>query len=302
VPVKAAIIINPVAGPLWRRMTPAQVEAWTRAVVEHHAADAQVVYSKGPGHAHDLAHEAVADGAHVVVAWGGDGTVNEVASAVLYGRAVLGIVPVGSGNGLARELGIPRDPDEALDVALGGEERLIDVGEINGRLFFNVAGVGFDAHVAERFAASPVPVRGLVTYAAAALSEIVRYTPSHCRLHADGALRHDGDALLVAVANTRQWGNGARIAPRASLDDGRLDIVVVGARHPLAAAGSLWRLFWGDISDARGVSHHAVELAMIHADPPAPIHADGEPLGRHATITVSVRGAALRVRVPPRTG
>ena len=108
--MKVGIIINPAAGPAWRRMTPAQVEAYTHAVIDHHAADAWVVYSKGPGHAHDLAHEAVADGAHVVVAWGGDGTVNEVASAILYGRAVLGIVPVGSGNGLARELGIPVEP------------------------------------------------------------------------------------------------------------------------------------------------------------------------------------------------
>ena len=281
--MKVGIIINPAAGPAWRRMTAAQVEAYTRAVVDHHAADAWVVYSKGPGHAHDLAYEAVAGGADVVVAWGGDGTVNEVASALLYGRAVLGIVPVGSGNGLARELGIPASPNEALSVAVGGEERVVDVGEVNGRVFFNVAGIGFDAHVAERFARAPAPMRGLTAYAAATLGELFRY------------------ALLVAIANTRQWGNGARIAPRARMDDDRLDVVFVRARHPVMVLANLWRLFWGDISDMRGVGHHLVQRATVQADPAAPVHVDGEPMGHHRTITIGVRSAALRVRVPART-
>ncbi len=298
--MKISIIVNPTAGPAWRRMAPDQVEAYTRAVIDHHAADAWVVYSKGPGHAHDLAHEAVAGGAHVVVAWGGDGTVNEVASAVLYGRASLGIVPVGSGNGLARELGIPRNPDEALSVALGGEDRVVDVGEVNGRVFFNVAGIGFDAHVAERFANAPVPVRGLAAYAAATLSELFHYTPQRYTVRRDGAVLAEGRALLIAIANARQWGNGARIAPHARLDDDRLDLVFVGARHPVVVAANLWRLFWGDISDAGGVTHHLVERALVRADPPAPLHVDGEPLGPQTTITIGVRSQALRVRVPPR--
>jgi YegS/Rv2252/BmrU family lipid kinase len=300
VSVKVCIIINPVAGPAWRRMSPAQVEAYTRGMVQHHAADAWVVYSKGPGHAHDLAHEAMAQGTHVVVAWGGDGTVNEVASAVLYGRAVLGIVPVGSGNGLARELGIPTDPHEALSVALVGDERSLDVGEVNGRLFFNVAGIGFDACVAERFANAPVPVRGLAAYAAATLWELLRYAPRRCTVRAGDTVLEDGKALLIAIANTQQWGNGARVAPKAVIDDGRLDLVFVGARHPVIVAASLWRLFWGDISDRGGVGHHLVERATIHAAPAAPVHVDGEPIGHHETITIGVRSRALRVRVPPR--
>ena len=298
--VKVGIVINPAAGPSWRRMTIAQVEAYTHAVIDHHAADAWIAYSKGPGHAHDLALEAVAAGAHVVVAWGGDGTVNEVASAVLYGRAVLGIVPVGSGNGLARELEIPGNPHDALSVALAGEERSLDVGDVNGRPFFNVAGIGFDAHVAERFANARVPVRGLATYAATTLAELFRYAPRHCTVRSGEAVLEDGRALLVTVANTRQWGNGARVAPRARVDDERLDLVFVGARHPLVVAANLWRLFWGDISDMGGVGHHLVERATIHADPAAPVHVDGELMGHHETITIAVRNRALRVRVPAR--
>ena len=298
--MKVAVIINPAAGPAWRRMTAAQAQAYSRAVIDHHAADAWVAYSSGPGHAHNLAHEAVAHGAEVVVAWGGDGTVNEVASAVLYGRAALGIVPVGSGNGLARDLGVPVNPDEALHVAIGGAERLLDVGEVNGRPFFNVAGVGFDAHVAERFAAAPVPLRGLISYAVAGFVEVFRYTPHQFRVCGDGADLAEGKALLISIANSRQWGNGARIAPAARMDDERLDVVFVRPRHPLAIGANLWRLFWGDISQARGVSHHLVRQATIHADPPAPLHVDGEPRGRHGTITIGVRGQALRVRVPAR--
>jgi YegS/Rv2252/BmrU family lipid kinase len=298
VSVKVAIVINPAAGPAWRRATPAQVESWTRATIDRHSADAWVVYTKGPGHAHELARQAISDGCHVVVAWGGDGTVNEVASAILYGRAVLGIVPVGSGNGLARELGIPVNPDAALDVALGGAEREIDVGDVNGRLFFNVAGIGFDAHVAERFAASTVPVRGLIAYAATALTELVRYVGHAYTVSAEGAEIAAARALFISIANTRQWGNGARIAPHARMDDQKLDLVFVGARHPVVVAANIWRLFWGDISDMRGVGHHQIRRATIRATPPAPVHVDGEPFGRHAVIEVAVRAAALRVRVP----
>jgi diacylglycerol kinase (ATP) len=292
------IIINPAAGPAWRRMSAAHVEAYTRAAVDRHAADAWVAYSKGPGHARELAHEAVANGARTVVAWGGDGTVNEVASAILYGRAVLGIVPVGSGNGLARELRIPANPDEALHVALAGDERSLDVGDVNGRPFFNVAGVGFDAYVAERFAMGPVRVRGLVSYAVTGFLEALRYRPHRFQVRGDGVDLADGPALLVSIANSSQWGNGARIAPAARLDDDRLDVVFVRARHPLAVGLNLWRLFWGDVSEARGVIHALVQQGTIHADPPAPLHVDGEPVGRHEAFTIGVRCRALRVRVP----
>ncbi|HVB37012.1 MAG TPA: diacylglycerol kinase family protein, partial [Vicinamibacterales bacterium] len=146
-----AVLINPIAG---RRLTPAdirdRVELATRAIRSH--GEEPVVHVTGaPGEGTSRARAAVEAGARLVVAWGGDGTVNEVASGLVHGPAALGIVPAGSGNGLARELGIPRWPERALARALEAPERLIDAGELGGRLFVNVAGVGFDAWIARRF-------------------------------------------------------------------------------------------------------------------------------------------------------
>ena len=298
--MKIGVVINPAAGPSWRRRPAARMEAWARGVVKRHAAGAWVAFTEGPGHARVLARQAVDEGADVVVAWGGDGTINEVASALVYSRGTLGIVPVGSGNGLARELGIPRSPEDALTVALSGATRVIDAGELNGRLFFNAAGVGFDAHVAEVFASSSGHRRGFTSYAAATVRELFQYQGSIYTIEADGRLAGDIRALLIAVANTRQWGNGARIAPHAVMDDERLDLVTIAARPPVVVLANIWRLFLGSIATLSHVETRQVGTASIAATPPAPVHVDGEPLGRLAAIEIRVKAGALRVRVPLR--
>ena len=296
--MKIGLVINPVAGPAWRRRPAARVEAWARGVVERHAAEASVAFTEGPGHARVLARRAVDDGADVVVAWGGDGTINEVASALVYSRGTLGIVPVGSGNGLARELGIPRSLEDALTVALSGAIRVIDAGELNGRLFFNAAGVGFDAHVAEVFAASSGHRRGFTSYAAATIRELFHYEAATYRIEADGRPAGVIRALLISVANTRQWGNGARIAPYAVMDDERLDLVTIAACPPVVVLANIWRLFLGSIATLSHVETRQVGTASIAATPPAPVHVDGEPLGRLAAIEIRVKAGSLRVRVP----
>ena len=172
-------------------------------MLSRHQADGQVMLTAGPGHAKILAHEAVREGADLVVAWGGDGTINEVASALMHSRAALGIVPMGSGNGLAREIRVPADHEAALLAALTGTDRTIDAGELNGRVFFNSAGVGFDAHVAAAFATSAGHARGFASYASITLRELFRYEPGEyvIRVRADdGALTSDG---MVAVTVTR---------------------------------------------------------------------------------------------------
>jgi YegS/Rv2252/BmrU family lipid kinase len=296
--MKICLVINPVAGPAWRRRSAARMESWARGVVERHAAEASVAFTEGPGHGRVLAGQAVDAGADVVVAWGGDGTINEVASALVYSRGTLGIVPVGSGNGLARELGIPRGPDDALAVALSGATRVIDAGELNGRLFFNAAGVGFDAHVAEVFASCSGHRRGFTSYAAATIRELFRYQPSVYTIEADGKPVGNTRALLISVANTRQWGNGARIAPHAVMDDERLDLVAITARPPVLILAQIWRLFMGSIDTLSHVETRQIRSATIAAQPPAAAHVDGEPLGRPGRIEVRVRAGALRVRVP----
>lgn len=249
------------------------------------------------GHAHALARAALARGVSTVVAWGGDGTVNEVASALVFSDALLGIVPSGSGNGLARELAIPFDPPAAFDVALAGRERCIDAGELDGRLFFNIAGIGFDARVAHRFAAGGLVRRGFLRYVEIAAMELFTYKADDHTVVTDGTSVRVR-ALLVAIANARQYGNGALIAPQARVDDGRLDVVVVADRSLFAAILQAPRLFTGGIARVPGVTMRAatdIEITSAHS---VFYHLDGEPYVGGASIVGRVRPRALRVRVP----
>ena len=168
-----AIIINPVSGGA-RGSAGASRAELARAVVARWQIDAAIHVTERPGHARELAQAAIASGADRVIAWGGDGTINEVASVLAFSNVAMGIVPAGSGNGLARELGLPFDAQRALERALGGTPHAIDVGEIEQRLFVNVAGIGLDAHVAARFNAAENLRRGPRTYVAMTAAALMR--------------------------------------------------------------------------------------------------------------------------------
>jgi len=230
-----------------------------------------------------------------VIAWGGDGTVNEVGAALVGGEASLAIVPAGSGNGLALALGIPREPAAALRHAVGAQSRRIDVGEIGGRLFLNIAGIGFDARIADRFAREGGR-RGLRRYAVMVARELFTYRAEPCQLTVDGCVREHRSVLLV-IANGPQWGNGARIAPHARLDDGLLDVVSVSARSPFRVAWYLPRLFTGTIDRVPGVTTERLASLEITGRPPLTFHVDGNP-ARSDTgrLSVSVHPGALAVR------
>lgn len=247
------------------------------------------------GHGREIALNAVERGVSTVVAWGGDGTMNEIGTAVAFTNAALSLVPSGSGNGLARELGIPFDPDAALDVALHGRERWIDAGEIDGRLFFNVAGVGLDARVAHAFAADGLRKRGFARYLRLTMQELAAYRPEVLTVSTTaGSVCKP--SLLVAIANGRQYGNGAIIAPRAKLDDGRLDIVTVGARSLVRATLELPFVFMGMVERVPGVRMQTAEAVDIASSHPIVYHLDGEPIAGTLAIAARVRPRALRVR------
>jgi diacylglycerol kinase (ATP) len=291
------VIINPISGTHGR---PGRAEAASRlaaSLVAARGLDARVLLSEYVGHARELARAAVVSGSTRVLAWGGDGTVNEVASALVFGHARLGIIPSGSGNGLARELRIPLDPARAFAVALDGRECVIDGGEFDGRWFFNVAGVGLDAQVAHLFAGAGHERRGLRRYFEIAAREFFTYTSQSYVITVDGTA-HRVSALIVAIANGRQYGNGALIAPSAALDDGQLDIVVVGARSPLAALLQVPRLFTGRIARAPRVTTLKGAEITITSDQPMPYHLDGEPFSGSKAISARTRPGALRVAVP----
>jgi len=235
-----------------------------------------------------------------VLAWGGDGTVNEVGSALAFRDATLGIIPSGSGNGLARELRIPVNPARAIEVALGGRDCLIDAGELDGRLFFTVAGIGLDARVARRFAASGRRRRGLARYVVLTAFELCTYRPEYHTVSADGASLRTR-ALLIAIANARQYGNGAIIAPDARLTDGLLDVVVVAARSPFKALAQAPRLFLGQIARVPDVAMRAAADIQVTSNGPVVYHVDGEPFMGGATLAARPRPGALRVAVPAET-
>jgi diacylglycerol kinase (ATP) len=253
--------------------------------------------TEGPGHALALARAAVAARASLVCAWGGDGTVNEVVRAVAGTGTALGIVPAGSGNGLARELGIPWDPAGALGVALGLRERVIDVGDVDGHLFVNLCGVGLDAHIAALFNARGACRRGFWPYLTIGAREILRYRAKEYSLRVGGETWTEL-AMLIVCANARQYGGGAVVAPTARPDDGQLDVVTVAVRPPLLALRDALHLFRGTLDRAPGVRTRRTPAVEISGPEPILFHVDGEALTGGPAVTVRIRPAVLRVRVP----
>jgi YegS/Rv2252/BmrU family lipid kinase len=291
-----AVIINPISGAGRRPDVARQRAELATAFLHRRHVDGEVFVTERGGHARELAVAAVASGVSLCIAWGGDGTINEVASALAFTPAALGIIPSGSGNGLSRELNIPFDSHAAFEIALGGHERVIDAGEIEGRLFFNLAGVGLDARIAHQFAATGLVRRGFRRYLEIASNEIFARARHEYAITVDGQLRRS-HVLLVAIANGRQYGNGALIAPTARIDDGKLDVVVVDDRSPWAVIRHAPKLFRGRLADVPGVTMSTATRIEITANEPLIYHVDGEPCMGGSGIAARIRPAALRVRV-----
>jgi len=289
------IIINPISGSAGRSAGRTRADLAQRVVADA-GVDARIVVTERPGHAGDLARDAAERGARAVVAWGGDGTINEVAAALAFGPVPLAIVPAGSGNGLARELGLPTRADRALATAVAGRTRAIDVGEIDDRLFVNLAGVGVDAHVASCFNAPTNRRRGLLGYAGLTARMLVSYVPKWYRVTA-GTTTANVRALLVTIANSAQFGNGARIAPGARLDDGLLDLVVLQEKSRLRTIAHVPRLFNGTVARIPGCRLEQVRDVTIEADEPMTYHIDGEPHRGGTRLRARVHPGALRVIV-----
>lgn len=285
-----SIIINPVSGGATPEKARLRMHLAT-AVLDAHGERGEVVHSTSRGHAAVLAATASARGDRLVIAWGGDGTMNEVASALVGRRTVLGLVPAGSGNGLARELGLPAAPSDALHLALSHAPRRIDAGQLGGRWFFSVAGIGFDAHVATAFDADAGHLRGLRGYVRLTARELRRYRCGHYVV--DGAPPRQ--AFLITFANAAQFGNGVRIAPGARLDDGLLDLVVAEERSRVRTLLNIPRLLTGRIARAPGVSIRQVTTTVIESETPMAFHVDGEPCAGGTRLEARVVPGALLV-------
>jgi diacylglycerol kinase (ATP) len=295
--MQVAVIINPISGTGGRPGVADARAALAAATLQARGLDAETVITERPGHARELARGALERGARLLVAWGGDGTANEVASAVAFTDAAFAIVPSGSGNGFARELHIPLASEDALAVALDGVDRIVDAGELDGRLFFNIAGIGLDARVAQRFATGGLVRRGFLRYLEITTHEVFTYRPDEHSVVVDGDVQRTR-ALVVAVCNSRQYGNGAIIAPHARVDDGLLDVVVIEDRSILAIAWQVPRVFSGKIDRVPGVSIRRGAHVEVTSGRPVIYHVDGEPFVGGASVTARVHPRALRVRTP----
>ena len=260
---------------------------------------AELRVTTAPGDAKRFAQEAAAAGAEHVLSIGGDGTANEVAWGLLGSPTVLGLVPMGSGNGLARTLGLPLRPGNALAALADGVPRAMDVGMINGRPFLNVAGAGFDAEVGVAFHehGRRGGRRGIFTYVRLSLARSLSYRAESWTLAA-GEGRFDGRAFVVAFVNGRQYGAGAMLVPGARLDDGLLDVVVIEDAPAYELAWNASRLFLGGLERFRRYRHMPATTAVLTAARPVHHHRDGEPEDATAHLEATVTPRALRILVP----
>jgi len=291
--VKVRAILNPRAG-VSGRATREAIEGGRPAWKDY-----AVYLTRAAGHATELAREAVSAGADLVLAVGGDGTVNEVARGLMGSGTALGVVPAGSGNGLARALRIPLRPGPALAALEAGVRRRMDVGVLNGRLFLNVAGVGFDAAVGHSFheRGKKGGRRGFLGYVRLCLLELRTYRPPRVSIEVPPE-RLELEAFVLTFANGPQYGAGAVINPGAKIDDGRLEVVAF-EQAPLwriVATGA--HMFLGGLERSAGYRRLSGASATVVGRSPLPVHCDGDPSEAAARVEVTLRPRALEIVVP----
>lgn len=262
---------------------------------------ADVRHTEYRGHAEELARSATTDGINLVVAVGGDGTVNEVGRALLNTKSVLGVVPTGSGNAFARVFGVPLQPRAACQFLFAGprrEARAIDAGFIDNHCFLSSAGIGIDAQTCSIYASRARTRRGLLPYLTSLVKACRRYQPIEVTIAVDGDTPIRTTPALVTIANGDRYGYGALIAPGAEPDDGELDLCVFGARSTIRLLWDCRRLFIGGIERTPDLLRLRGRTIRIDRGQPGPIQADGEAFDAEAVLDIRVEPGALLVAAP----
>ena len=256
---------------------------------------ASIAYTNAPGHATEISHTAAADGVDIVVAVGGDGTVNETAAGLVGTDTALAIVPAGSGNGLARHLKIPMNLKRAIDIINIGKVLKIDTATINDQLFVNVAGVGFDASVAKKFAVAGK--RGFSTYLRITTNSYKNYEPKQYTLVIDGKIIKRR-ALLISFANSSQFGNNTSIDPTASINDGYIDVCIVGKMPYWKALFLAPLLFLKKFDQTRYIEIIRAREVILKRRKGKSIHLDGDPKVMGKELTMKINPLSLNVIAP----
>jgi YegS/Rv2252/BmrU family lipid kinase len=256
----------------------------------------EFAYTMEAGDATRIAQKAVAEGFNVIVAVGGDGTVNEVASGLINSEGILGIIPRGSGNGVARSLHIPVTTNESLSFLLNPKMTTIDVGMINQKYFIGVGGIGYDALVGQKF--QSFGIRGPIPYFFIGVNEFLKYRSQCYSMEIDGE-KIEREAMVIALANTRQYGNGAIIAPEADPKDGYLNICIIEPLSYIQATQHASLLFKGNIDSSPLYLQKRCKSANISVrDTNMHVHRDGEPDRPVRSIEVKIVEKALKVCAP----
>lgn len=288
---KILFIINPISGGKDKKKIPGLIDMY----IDKTKFDYRISFTERVEHAYMLSKAAVKEGYDIVVAVGGDGTVNEVAKGIVHTKTLLGIIPFGSGNGLARTLKIPLKTIKAINTINEGNHILIDSATLNSKMFFNMAGSGFDAEISNEFAGDKK--RGLFGYVKAAFQQIRKYKAKEYRLDIDGK-EYVRKAFILSIANSSQYGNDAHIAPHADVRDGILDLVIVRPFHfaklPLLAI----YMFINKADKTSYTEYFKGKKIIIQRENNAAIHLDGEPCMEQKDLHIEILPLSLNVIVP----
>lgn len=287
---KILFLLNPISGIGKKSTVPDLIEKH----LSGEGFEVSLMRTEYRSHGHELAKE-LHDQYDSIVAIGGDGSVNEIGSALLGSNCALGIIPTGSGNGLARHLKIPLKVEAAILRIKSFQERLIDTGTVNDRIFIGIAGFGFDAHIAKRF--DEHPSRGFRTYAQLVVGEYRKYQLSTFQFQI-GDRSWERKLLMCTVANSCQYGNGFIISPKSKIDDGVFEIIQIDKFSLLSAPFVVQRFFSGKI-DRSKYYHDAVQqenlIIRVKDQEEIHFHLDGEPFTGGPEFTVCINPLSLKV-------
>lgn len=289
---KIIFIMNPISGTSKKTGIPNIIDKQ----LDKDYFDYSVVLTEYPGHAAEIAAKAKDDGIDFVVAVGGDGTVNEVARAIIQSGTALGIIPCGSGNGLARHLMLPLDVGKAINIINQHNIHDLDYGIINGYPFFCTCGMGFDAFISMKFAEAGK--RGPVTYVESVLREGLKYQPEMYNITYDGGSLNQ-KAFLVSCANASQYGNNAYIAPQASMSDGLLDIIVMEPFDMLEAPQIGIEMFNKTLDKNTKIKTFRTTHLHVEREREGAIHYDGDPIMTSKDVDISIVNKGIKVIVNP---
>lgn len=289
---KAVFIINLISGTSDKAAIPGLIDQY----LDKTQFEYEIAVTQYAGHASEIAAKAKDDGVDVVVAIGGDGTVNEVARAIVHSSTALGIIPCGSGNGLARHLLLPLNVRKAIEVINRCEIRQLDYGIINDYPFFCTCGMGFDAFVSMKFAEAGK--RGPITYVENVLREGLKYKPETYTIEDEsGTLQYK--AFLISCANASQYGNNAYIAPQASMSDGLMDVIIMEPFDVFEAPQISIEMFSKTLDKNSKIKTFRTRHLHIRRDKPGVIHYDGDPVMTGADIDVELKPKGIKIVVNP---